>query len=217
MRPIYRATCLLLIEPKGMNVAKVEGVYDPITAGMALNDYYKTQFEILRSRRIIEPVAAALKIVERAEFKGERDPVEAFTSTVSVEPIRESRLVRVSVESFDKDFATASANGIVEQFVDENSERSLGLSDTGLRKLKEMEKSLRPKYETAAKALQDFKDTNSIYFLDESQSIAVQQFRVLSEELSKARADRAKAAAEAQTTATSLKDGKIDGPLPEFL
>lgn len=216
-RAVYRSTCLLLIEPKGMNVAKVDGVYDPITAGMALNDYYKTQFEILRSRRIIEPVANALQVASRAEFKNERDPVESFTTTVSVEPIRESRLVRVSVESFDRDFATSAANEIVGKFVDESNERSLGISDTGLRKLKEMERSLRPKYEAAAKGLQQFRDTNSIYFLDESQSIAVQQLRVLSGELSKARGDRAKAAAESQTVATSLKDGKLDGSFPELM
>jgi capsular exopolysaccharide synthesis family protein len=217
MRPVYHATSLLLIEPKGMNVAKVEGVYDPIIAGMALNDYYKTQFEILRSRRIIEPVATALKVPERTEFISERDPIEAFTNTIGVDPIRESRLVRVSVDSHDKAFATAAANAIVEQFVDESNQRTLGVSDTGLKKLKEMERALRPKYETAAKALQDFKDSNSIYFLDETQSIAVQDLRRLSEELSKARADRAHAAAEARVAGILLKDGKIEGPLPEFL
>ncbi|HZV00227.1 MAG TPA: polysaccharide biosynthesis tyrosine autokinase [Planctomycetota bacterium] len=215
MRPVYRATCLLLIEPKGMNVAKVEGVYDPIMAGMALNDYYRTQFEILKARRIVEPAAVALGVPDRQEFRSERDPIEAFTNTVSVEPIRESRLVRVSVESFDKDFATAAANAIVEQFVSENSERTLGLSDTGLKKLKEMERSLRPKYEGAARALQEFKDSNSIYFLDESQSIAVQQLKVLSEELSKAKGDRARAAAESKTVTTDVKD--VDGTQAELM
>lgn len=215
MRPVYRATSLLLIEPKGMNVAKVEGVYDPIVAGMALNDYYRTQFEILRSRRIVEPVAMALKVPERAEFKDAHDPIQAFTTTLSIEPIRESRLVRVSIESGDRDFATNAANAIVERFVEDNNERTLGVSDTGLKKLKEMERSLRPKYEAAAHALQEFKDSNSIYLLDETESIAVQQLKVLSEEISKARADRARCAGEAKIVRAAMKDGRFAGGFPE--
>jgi capsular exopolysaccharide synthesis family protein len=216
-RPVYRATSLLLIEPRSMNVAKVEGVYDPIVSGMAMIDYYKTQFEILKSRRIVDPVVDQLGVRARGEFRDERDPVEAFKDTITVEPVRESRLVRVSVDSPDREFATTAANAIVEQFVDENNQRTLGVSDKGLQKLKEMERSLRPKYEAAARALQEFKDANNIYFLDETQSVAVQELKALSDELTKARAAHARAAAEKETFDGLMAEGQPTGPLPEFV
>jgi len=213
--PVYRSTSLLLIEPRKPNVANVQEVYDPITAGMSLMDYYRTQYEILKSRRIVEPVARALGVAQREEYLDARDPVDAFTQNVVVEPVRDSRLVRVSVDSQDAGFATRAANAIVEQFVDENNQRTLGISDSGLQRLREMERSLRPKHEAAARALQAFKDEHNILTLDESQSIAVQQMKLLSEDLSKARAERARVAAEKRAVAAVIGRGQAAETIPD--
>lgn len=212
--PIYRATSLLLIEPRKPNVANVQEVYDPITAGISLLDYYRTQFEILKSRRIVEPVATRLRIAEREEFRGAADPVATLIARVVVEPVRDSRLVRVSVDSPDPRFATEAANAIVEQFVDENSQRTLGVSDSGLRTLREMERALRPKHEEAARALQQYKEENEILSIDETQSIAVQEMKVLAEQLSMARAERARVAAERASIAAALASGIAAATLP---
>src|SRR5262249_14439092 len=158
-----------------------------------LQDYYRTQFEILRSRRIVEPVVDALNVREREEFASAADPVFALTEALKVEPVRDSRLVRVSVDSKDKAFAASAANAVVDQFVDENNQRVLGVSDSGLRKLKEMEHQLRPKHEAAAQALQAFKEENDLLSLDETHSVALDQVKSVAEELGRARADRAKA------------------------
>ena len=77
----------------------MQEVYQPNPVGATFLEYYRTQFEILKSRRVVEPVAAALGVAERPEFARSPDPIDAFAAGIAVEPVRESRLVRVSVES----------------------------------------------------------------------------------------------------------------------
>jgi succinoglycan biosynthesis transport protein ExoP len=194
--PVYRATSLLLIEPRPPNVANVQGVYDPNPAGGPVLDFYRTQFELLKSRRIVEPVARALEVGSRAPFAGAKDPVEAFTSSITIDPVRESRLVRVSVESGDPAFAAAAANALVNELVTDNGRRALGVSGSGLAQLRTLEAALRPKHEAVARALQRFKEENDIFSLDESQSSAAQRLKFLSDELTRVRSERARVVAE---------------------
>jgi capsular exopolysaccharide synthesis family protein len=214
--PIYRGTSLVMIEPRRPNVANVEAIYDPVTSGMSVLEYYRTQFEILRSRRVTEPVIEALHVRERPEYRDARDVVEAFQRHIIVEPVRESRLVRLSVESPDRRFAAAAANAIVDRFVDENNQWTLGVSDTGLQKLREMERAMRPKHEAAARRLQQFREDNNIVAIDETQSTAIEQAKLLGEELSRARAERARAVAEKQAAMEAIAAGASAVSIPSI-
>jgi capsular exopolysaccharide synthesis family protein len=218
--PTYRSTCLLLIEPHDVNVANVHNVYDAVSAGIqagnSLQDYYKTQFEILKSEAIIRPVFETLHVGERPEFRNKQNPYDAFLDTVWIDPIRDSRLVKVHVDSHDAAFATAAANSIVTQFIEASSHRQLGVSDSGLKKLMEKELELRPRAEQARHALQEFKENNNILLLDESQSIAAQALKQLSEERIKVRADHARVLAENKMIQATVASGGSLGSLPEM-
>jgi capsular exopolysaccharide synthesis family protein len=214
--PIFRGTALLLIEPKKISVmTNVQEVYDPTTTGDDLANYYRTQYELLRSRRIVEPVAEELNARAHVEFKDARDLVAALGQGIVVEPVRDSRLVRVSVESRDPGFAAQAANALVERFVRESNERAMGLSDTGLKTLREQEKALRPKYERAAKALQQFKEDNNIVTFDQSQSMAAVELKLLADELTHARAARMRAAVELRAATAAVESGQPAGTLPD--
>lgn len=68
MKPAYRATATLLIESQQANVVSIEEVYGLDTKN---NEYYLTQFEILKSRQLAEKVIQKLNLVDHPEFNPE--------------------------------------------------------------------------------------------------------------------------------------------------
>src|SRR5690606_37897283 len=122
MTPIYRATTSLQIDRDSIRVVDVEGVTPMEGTG---NDFYQTQYELLKSRALAQRVASQLGLAEGEQleqlnppspwaaptglFSGSDDqtPTEAEVSAreaqatgfimhgLTIEPVRNSRLVRV--------------------------------------------------------------------------------------------------------------------------
>lgn len=68
--PVYRASTSLLIEPKEANVVEIDKVYE--TQGI-VREYHRTQYELLRSKELLQAVIEKLKLAENpvyAEFTG---------------------------------------------------------------------------------------------------------------------------------------------------
>src|SRR6058998_1435517 len=71
-QPLYESSVSLLIEPTGPNVMSkaVEEVYAPIDVNF---DYYKTQYEILKSYEIMRESAKRLNLKSYPEFSPRPD------------------------------------------------------------------------------------------------------------------------------------------------
>ncbi len=103
MKPIYRATATLLIEAKQANVVSIEEVYGLDTNN---NEYYLTQFEILKSRQLAERVIDKLNLSAHPEFNQEPSafsfnwrellPVELPQETVTPEEAAKAKLQRLT-------------------------------------------------------------------------------------------------------------------------
>ncbi len=65
MQPVYRAQATLLIESQNANVVSIEEVYGLDSSN---NEYYLTQFEILKSRQLAERVIRKFNLTEHPEF-----------------------------------------------------------------------------------------------------------------------------------------------------
>src|SRR5918998_1421437 len=65
--PVYESTVSLLVEPSGPNVMSkvVEEVYVPTNVSI---DYYKTQYELLKSHQILLQAARRLDLKSHAEY-----------------------------------------------------------------------------------------------------------------------------------------------------
>lgn len=66
--PIYQATSTILIESQNANVVSIEEIYGLDTRAQ---QYYETQFEILKSRPLAERVVNELSLTEHPTFKAE--------------------------------------------------------------------------------------------------------------------------------------------------
>ena len=63
MTPVYQATATIVIEPQAPKVISIEEVYTPDSRNS--EEYYNTQYEILRSRPLAEQVIATLDLVDK--------------------------------------------------------------------------------------------------------------------------------------------------------
>jgi len=67
MKPVYNSTATLLIEPEVNNVVSIEDVYGITTE----KEYYKTQYELLKSRALAEKVIKRLDLLNHPEFQAD--------------------------------------------------------------------------------------------------------------------------------------------------
>src|SRR5204862_1850292 len=74
--PVYQATATVLIEPEPPKVLNIQDV-TPI--GAPTQDYYRTQYEIITSRPIVEKTIEALNLKQRVpELAPAPDPIRAL-------------------------------------------------------------------------------------------------------------------------------------------
>ncbi len=167
--PIYESTVSLLIEPTGPNVMSkaVEEVYAPIDVNF---DYYKTQYELLKSYEIMREAVKQLKLHTHPEYRPghaesqgpeppsetERLLVNAFRGHVKVSPVMNSRIVRVTVESIDPKLAADAANAIAAAYITRTLDMKSGAAQAASKWITERTEELRKKVEVSERNLQEF-------------------------------------------------------------
>lgn len=121
-RPVYVSTALVLIEKEQR---QAPGLSDGGTVETSADDYYQTQYKIIKSRTLLEKVYTALNLRQTEDFAG---GVGALMGAVSVSPVRSSRLVNVSAHSHSPELAAKVANAVAKTFVQQNLENKLFIS-----------------------------------------------------------------------------------------
>lgn len=119
----------------------------------------------------------------------------AFASRLSVEPVRNARLVRVSFDSYYPDLAARVANTVAEAFIAQSLEQRIEATRYATQFLARQLDEAREKLEGAEEKLNRFLKANDILFVTpdrvgERQDLVTQQLTILSDALLKARADR---------------------------
>ncbi|MCF7353046.1 polysaccharide biosynthesis tyrosine autokinase [Vibrio sp. CK2-1] len=127
MTPKYESYASILLKAELINSTTFEKTVDfDSTRGQ----YYETQYELLKSRRVVAKVAEELKLYEKPEFIGGIDinsdtldkrkekSIEYVFEHMSILPIRKTQLVTIGFEAKNAQDAADVANGIVKVFID---------------------------------------------------------------------------------------------------
>ncbi|MFO1316212.1 MAG: polysaccharide biosynthesis tyrosine autokinase [Burkholderiales bacterium] len=225
--PVYRATVTLKIEREASKVIDFKGgSVVPEEAGDL--EFYRTQYELLKSRSLAERVVAQLSLRQRDAAKspapghwwsgllrrgpdaGDRpaaDPpkeaardseaaaVGAFLGALNVEPIRNSRLVRVNFDSPDPKLAADALNALAQNFIAVNLERRYDASSYAKTFLEEQLAQTKAKLEDSERALVDFQRDQQIINVDEKQNVLAQTLAAYNAAAAKAGEDRLRAEA----------------------
>ncbi|MEY4551492.1 MAG: hypothetical protein RL685_7687 [Pseudomonadota bacterium] len=236
-RRIYSSSCVLQIDPTppkplGRDVQAVVDIGAP--AHWANNEYYRTQFEIIRSRTVSEETVRRLGLQHDKAFLQGRQPQEPVGSpeatsdggrspsvedtaarvraNLSVDPVKESRLVRVSYRDASPERARQILATLVGVYVDRNIDVALDSTNTAAEWLRDQVDKLRRELDGTEMALHDYKTGNRILSisLEDQSNMLRQEIQQLSQALTEVRVRRAKVAAQAEEL-SKLEEGSKDG------
>lgn len=121
--------------------------------------------------------------------------ISAFLQSVTVEPIRNSRLVRVHVENTNPELAARIANTLVQTFIAMGLERRLESSVYAKNFLEDQIKQVKAKLEDSERKLNQYAQTKQLLTLDEKTNVIGQTYTEYATALAKAEQDRIKAEA----------------------
>lgn len=121
MKPVYRATATLLVDVESPNILTTSGSVALESQNYyAYKDYLQTQIEIITSRPIIRQVIDELKLTELKAYARAKDPVQSLQKRLKVEPVRDTRLVKLYLDSKDPKLASDIVNSVAQNYVRRN-------------------------------------------------------------------------------------------------
>ncbi len=220
--PIFRASLTLQIE---RDVPKVLEYQDVVPVESAADkDFYQTQYELLESRtlakRVIDYLGLAPFLTANLHSKGvfpdwlhnlsssssgrseqdllgvtRREAVEVFNDNLTIEPVKQSRLVKINFDSTDAEVASKVVNALANNFIQMNLERRVDASSYAKNFLEDKLASVKTKLEDSEKKLVEFARQNEIIKLDDDRTINLQNLKEIAQALTEAEQARIKAEA----------------------
>lgn len=206
-RPVYEGTAQLLIErtdPTVLNFKEVQQV----DAGR--DDYYQTQYKLLQSRSLAHNVIQQLNLLSDREYGGPRTPdqveailkqpagqsremegaIDAFLARLSVRPIRNSRLVTVSVTSGQPEPAAKITNSLATLYIQQSLDLRTRTSAEAGQWLGSQIDEQRKKVEELERGLQGLKERADIVNVEERRTLIDQKLKELGTSLNELKSQR---------------------------
>ncbi len=179
MTPIYEASTTLHI--KGQKPSLLGGDFlGPGISGLSTKEEINTQIEILKSRSVLEEVITKLGLIEKFEIKkelgeGERpqSALNKLIKDISVRPITNTSLIRVSISSKDPVLARDIANSISQTFIERNVESKRGEANAVLAFVSVQVDQVSERLKIAEEELLKYKEAEGIGILDEEAKLRV--------------------------------------------
>ncbi len=204
MTPIYRATSTLLIETQETMPISFDELVGIDTTNQ---EYYQTQFEILKSRKLAKRVIEEMGIYEHPELFNaadknigqsvsapdvtesdtgtntlsgmdttgmQADPIEKqmavnrFLKKLSVTPIKNTKMVKISFESSDPVFAAAVANKIADTYIISYLDSRMEMGEKATDWLGERLTQLKLKLEDSQNKLLTYREENGLIDIEGS-------------------------------------------------
>jgi succinoglycan biosynthesis transport protein ExoP len=167
--PIYQAVATILIEPEPPRVLNIQDV-TPVGAMSPWDPaFYPTQYEIIKSRAVVERAAEALN------QKRGGAPSSTLSGALAVDPMRNTRLVLIKVAGPDPARAAAEANAVANAYAKYNVELKLRGARDALTWLTEEAGRLRAKVDESSQALQNYRVKSGILGMQEQRQISAQK------------------------------------------
>lgn len=178
--PTYEARTALLIK-LGREYVNNPGVGDLRSLMLEHQEIMNSEIKILASRELIEKVISRLKVETlypklAKATSGKMTPLETsilkFEKSLSVEAIRKSSVIEVSFRHQDPKVAAAAVNLLVDLYREKHLRVFSDPQSSFLEKQKEIYKK---KLGDTENTLEEFKQKNRVYSLEEQRSLLLRQ------------------------------------------
>jgi succinoglycan biosynthesis transport protein ExoP len=197
---LYRSTCTIQIERRTTGVVSVEDIFGGETFWDS-QTFYPTQYKILESRGLAERVVKVLDLDQHPVF----NPASALTDEagdgaieadsdlllaglanrlrggLSIEPIRDTRMVSVSYTSTDPELAARIANGVAEEYINWGIENRSTTVSRAASFLDSQIEQIKREIQDKENQLQAYSRTTDIVALDPNSNVVIQRLRTLNE------------------------------------
>ncbi|UCG34738.1 MAG: polysaccharide biosynthesis tyrosine autokinase [Candidatus Omnitrophota bacterium] len=124
MPHVYRATVVLLIDVESPHVLSttrdVEVGAGSFSSFHFYREYYESQQAIITSYSIAKQVFDDLNLSRLKEYQDVKEPIKKFLKGVSVEPLKDARLLKLHVDNRDPALAAKIANRIAHVYIQSN-------------------------------------------------------------------------------------------------
>ena len=190
MAPRYSARAQLEISREQKQITKVEGL-ESEQAGQD-NEFYATQYALLRTRPVAERVARELQLNRNAAFfeahgyrgaldrpdikndpnAADRMAVGLLLGNVTITPLRTSRLVDVSYTSRSPDLSARIANAWTQAFIAASLDRQYASTADARRFLEQRLEALRGRLEQSERQVVTYATSHGIVTLDQTRDEA---------------------------------------------
>lgn len=220
-KPIYKATGILYIE-KEANVLTFQDIFQIDTYR---EDFYQTQFKLLKSRSLAKEVIEKLRLNEKPEFTGKKEKkgnpelndsisslVDRFLSNLEVKPIRMTRLVEVNFKSEDPVLSAEVVNTLFDSFIERDIRTKYRATEEASAFLTRQIEDLKREIERGEKELQEYGAQKNIIALSEKETTVVEKLAEISRALTEAQIERVKK----EVYYNQVKDATPD-TLPEVM
>ncbi len=140
---------------------------------------------------MVQRVIDSLGLLDRKpELARSADPAEAFLESVSVEPVRNTRLVEIQVEDPDPKLAAEIANALASAYVHQNLELKLGAARDALTWLTAQVQDLKSKVNESELTLQRYREQSGLVAVEEKQSLTAKKLAEFNSNYIEAKARR---------------------------
>lgn len=202
---VYQATVTLEYDPNPASPlgSSIEDVGGQVSHFLMSREFFETQNLIIQSRAVAERVVERLGLAGDPTFFGEEDsadwtPVstevaaQVLQSKLSLDPIKETRLVVLKVRDTDPERAATLANTIADAYIEKTMEDRLGSTAAAAEWLAQQLDSTRRQLNESENALHDFKKQHNVLSVsvENRQNLLAEEIRKYNERLTDTRARR---------------------------
>lgn len=202
-RPVFTGTAMLRIEKDEPRILKFESPRRDDTGGESTQTQMQTERRLLQRRTLANRVIALVGLERHPEFSsvGRRpgELTDAFLDRLQVEPVRNTRLVKLSFESRSPELAAQVANTLADEVIGQQLDDRKDASQYATRFLTAQVNESRQTLHSSEVQLSQFLEENDILFVGgerigervgERQALISQELATLSDSLLKAKAER---------------------------
>lgn len=186
--PIYEGVARVMIErelPRVLNIQEVQAM------DATSQDFYQTQYEIIRSRPVLAKAIETLRLKNRMpELAQAADPSAVLLGKLRVEPRRNTRLVDIKIQDPNPHVAAEIANGVAHAYGRFTLETRLKSARDALGWLSEQMNDLKAKVQDSEVALQRYRQQAGIIAIDQQRGLSAQRISELNRAYLEAQAAR---------------------------
>ena len=204
MPKVYQATTTLEYDPNPTTPlgSTVEDV--GVSHFLMSKEFFETQNLIIQSRAVAERVVARMGLDADPSFFRQEDSPDWDTGLedlgrgspckggLSVDPIKNTRLVRLEIRDYEPERAAALANMVADAYIEKTMEDRLGSTAAAAEWLAQQLDSTRKQLNESEHALHEFKKQHNVLSvsLENRQSLLSEEIREYNERLTEVRARR---------------------------